>query len=105
MKSPIQHILLKKHKTYTEKDKVFILNFTKTTKELLKNSNLYVKGIAIHVAKMMIKKHFGLETEIYINIYDQQGWYDQVIDEINVSNFGMKRENPELYNKIHREIF
>ena len=101
MKSPIKHILLRKHKTYTEKDKAFILNFTKTTKELLKNSNLWVKGLAIGVAKFLIKKHFGKDTEIYINLYDQQCWCDQGVEEINVSNFGMKREDPELYDKIH----
>lgn len=101
MKSPVKHILLRKHKTYTEKDKAFILNFTKTTKELLKNSNLWVKGLAISVAKFLIKKHFGKDTEIYINLYDQQCWCDQVVEEINVSNFGMKREDPELYDKIH----
>jgi hypothetical protein len=101
MKSPIKHILLRKHKTYTEKDKAIILNFTKTTKELLKNSNLWVKGLTISVAKFLIKKHFGKDTEIYINLYDQQCWCDQVVEEINVSNFGMKREDPELYDKIH----
>ena len=63
MKSPVKHILLRKHKTYTEKDKAFILNFTKTTKDLLKNSNLWVKGLAIGVAKFLIKKHFGKDTE------------------------------------------
>ena len=101
MKSPIKHILLRKHKTYTEKDKAFILNFTKTTKELLKSSNLWVKGLAISVAKFLIKKHFGKDTEIYINLYDQQCWCDQVVEEINVSNFGMKHADPELYDKIH----
>jgi hypothetical protein len=101
MKSPIKHILLRKHKTYTEKDKAFILNFTKTTKELLKNSNLWVKGLAISVAKFLIKKHFGKDTEIYINLYDQQCWCDQVVDEINTINFSLRRTNIELYDKIH----
>ena len=31
MKSSIKHISLKKHKSYTENDKVFILNFTKSS--------------------------------------------------------------------------
>ena len=89
MKSPIKHILLRKHKTYTEKDKVFILDFTKSTKELLKNSNLYVKGLAISIAKFLIKKHFGLDTEVYVNLYDQQCWCDKVIEEINIKNFSL----------------
>ena len=101
MKSPIKHILLRKHKTYTEKDKVFILDFTKSTKELLKNSNLYVKGLAISIAKFLIKRHFGLYTEIYINLYDQQCWCDKVIEEINVKNFSLRKNNFDLYNKIH----
>jgi hypothetical protein len=102
MKSPIKHILLRKHKTYTEKDKVFILNFTKSTKELLKNSNLFVKGLAISVAELLIKKHFGLDTEIYINIYDQQGWCDQVVEQINIKNFSLRKDNIILYDKIHK---
>lgn len=101
MKSPIKHILLRKHKTYTEKDKVFILDFTKSTKELLKNSNLYVKGLAISIAKFLIKKHFGLDTEIYINLYAKQCWCDKVIEEINVKNFSLRKNNFDLYNKIH----
>lgn len=101
MKSPIKHILLRKHKTYTEKDKVFILNFTKSTKELLKSSNLFVKGLAISVAKLLIKKHFGLDTKIYINLYDQQGWCDQVVEQINVKNFSLRKDNFVLYDKIH----
>ena len=101
MKSPIKHILLRKHKNYTELDKVFILNFTKSTKELLKNSNLYVKGLAISIAKFLIKRHFGLDTEIYINLYDQQCWCDKVIEEINIKNFSLLKDNFDLYNKIH----
>lgn len=66
MKSSIKHILLRKHKAYTEKDKVFILNFTKSTKELLKNSNLFVKGLVISVAQLLIKKTFW---QGYRNLY------------------------------------
>lgn len=102
MKSPIKHILLRKHKTYTELDKVFILDFTKSTKELLKNSNLYVKGLAISTAKFLIKKHFGLDTEVYVNLYDQQCWCDKVIEEINIKNFSLRKDNFDLYNKIHK---
>jgi hypothetical protein len=101
MKSSIKHILLKKHKSYTENDKVFILNFTKSTKEILKNSNIFVKGLAISVAKFLIKREFGKTTEIYINLYDQLCWSDQVIEQINALNFSLRKNNIELYNKIH----
>lgn len=97
----MKNITLRKHKTYTENDKVFILNFTKTTKELLKNSNIFVKGLAIGVAKFLIKKELGLTTELYINLYDQLCWYDQVVEEINTINFSLRRTNIELYDKIH----
>ena len=87
MKSPIKHILLRKHKDYTENKKVFILNFTTSTKEILKTSNIFVKGLVINVAKFLIKKEFGKETEIYVNLYDQLCWADQVVEEINTINY------------------
>lgn len=101
MKSPIKNILLRKHKNYTECNKSIILNFTKTTKELLKNSNIFVKGLAISVAKKIIKDNISNVNEIYINIYDQQAWGDQVVEKINVINFKLRKDNIDLYNKIH----
>ena len=97
----IKHITLRKHKDYTEANKVFILNFSKSTKDLLKKSNIFTKGVIIPTCYRMIKDFYGRNTDIKINIMDQT-WADGVSDKINTINFKLRiQKNRKLINKIH----
>ena len=102
----MKHILLRKHKNYSEDYKVFILNFSKSTKDILKNSNIFTKGCIIPTCITLIKKFFGKNTKVLINIMDQT-WSNGVIDEINTINFSLNiTRQTDLRDKIHNlEMF
>ena len=104
MKFYLKHITLSKHKNYTEKDKVFILNFSKSTKDLLRLSNIFTKDCIISTCETLIKKYFGYNTIIKINIMDQT-WLDGVKDNINSIYFKFHLTgNKELQDKINNII-
>lgn len=102
MKFYMKNIRLKKHKSYSEDYKVFILNFSNSTKTLLNESNIFTKGCIIPTCNTLIKKYFGNDSKILIDIIDQK-WSNGVIKKINEINSTI---NPNLKEKIHNlEMF
>ena len=106
MKFYMKHILLRKHKSYSEDYKVFILNFSKSTKELLKKSNIFTKGCIISTCITLIKNYYGNNTEVLIDIMDQP-WSNGVVDKINTINFSLNHtRQTNLRDSIHNiEMF
>lgn len=106
MKFYMKHILLKKHKSYKEDNKVFLLNFSKSTKELLKNSNIFTRGCIIPTCITLIKQYFGENIIIHVPLMDDF-WSIDVIEKINKINFVLNTtRQSDLYDKIHQlEMF
>lgn len=102
MKFYLKHIILKKHKTYTETYKVFLLKFSKSTKDLLIISNPFTKGCIIPTVIMLIKKYFGEDTIVYTPLIDD-AWSNGVVEEINKINFALNTtRQTDVYDKIQQ---
>lgn len=102
MKFYLKHITLKKHATYTEDRKVFILNFSQSTKNLLKTSNIFTKDCIIHTCITLIKNYFGQNTEVKIN-YLNHAWSNCIKDEVNTTYFKFHLNHQEnIRDKIDK---
>lgn len=97
----MKYITLRKHKPFDENNKTFIINFHKSSKELLQNSNIFTKYIIIDIAKKIVKQEQGSNVNIYVNKFDHHSWMDQVYDNINVVKFKLKLDNTDLLNNLN----
>jgi hypothetical protein len=83
-------ISLRKHKTYSDEKKVFILNFNKSTKTLLNRANIFTKNLIVPVLINFLKQEIENLSEIKINWLDNLYWAEQSDEKCAAYKFALK---------------
>ena len=83
-------ISLRKHKTYSDEKKVYILNFNKSTKTLLNRANIFTKNLIIPVLINFLKQEIENLSEIKINWLDNLYWSEQSNEKCASYKFALK---------------
>lgn len=83
-------ISLRKHKTYSNEKKVFILNFNKSTKTLLNRANIFTKNLIVPVLINFLKQEIENLSEIKINWLDNLYWSEQSEEKCASYKFALK---------------
>lgn len=103
MKFQMKHILLRKDKRYTEDNKVFLLYFSKSSRDLLQNSNIFTRKCIIPTCVTLIKNHFKENLIVHVPHLADYYWTDEVLQKIDKLMYSLlTTRQSDLCDKIHR---